>query len=228
MFDYNETVEIVFQGTDVLAGAQNHPMHMHGHSFYVVGSGIGNFDNETDPKSYNLIDPPELNTIRVPKNGWVTVRFIANNLAVMDLTSWVMYWAPSDGLGLFIMIHGLHGLIHDPWNTGKPWAFGIIRFTYLFTKNQNILSVNSFVAHDTPLQHFFNFLGLASEAIRRHTIKMAQEEAANVKVDPLGDDDAVELAQQYRMERVGESVVRSHGSTMIAAPKPISQAELDH
>ncbi|GMP46178.1 hypothetical protein CsSME_00014437 [Camellia sinensis var. sinensis] len=80
MFDYNETVEIVFQGTDVLAGAQNHPMHMHGHSFYVVGSGIGNFDNETDPKSYNLIDPPELNTIRVPRNGWVTVRFIANNL----------------------------------------------------------------------------------------------------------------------------------------------------
>ncbi|KAL7245773.1 hypothetical protein ACSBR2_001000 [Camellia fascicularis] len=82
MFDYNETVEIVFQGTDVLAGAQNHPMHMHGHSFYVVGSGIGNFDNETDPKSYNLIDPPELNTIRVPKNGWVTVRFIANNPGV--------------------------------------------------------------------------------------------------------------------------------------------------
>ncbi|KAF5953303.1 hypothetical protein HYC85_006159 [Camellia sinensis] len=79
MFDYNETVEIVFQGTDVLAGAQNHPMHMHGHSFYVAGSGIGNFDNETDPKSYNLIDPPELNTVRVPKNGWVTDRFIANN-----------------------------------------------------------------------------------------------------------------------------------------------------
>ncbi|THF97363.1 hypothetical protein TEA_014264 [Camellia sinensis var. sinensis] len=79
MFDYNETVEIVFQGTDVFSGAQNHPMHLHGHSFYVVGSGVGNFDNETDPKSYNLIDPPKLNTIRVPKKGWVTVRFIANN-----------------------------------------------------------------------------------------------------------------------------------------------------
>lgn len=95
-------------------------------------------------------------------------------------------------------------------------------------KNQNIPSVNSFVAHDTPLQYFFNFLAPASEAIRRHTIEMAQEETANVRVDPLGDDDAVELAQQYRMERVGESVVRSHGSTMIAAPKPINQAEPDH
>ncbi|KAI8013637.1 putative laccase-9 [Camellia lanceoleosa] len=79
MFNFNETVEIVFQGTDVLSGAQNHPMHMHGYSYYVVGSGLGNFNNETDPKSYNLVDPPELNTVRVPKNGWVTVRFTANN-----------------------------------------------------------------------------------------------------------------------------------------------------
>ncbi|XP_059631470.1 laccase-2-like [Cornus florida] len=82
MLDYNETVEIVFQGTNVLEGAVNHPMHLHGYSFYVVGSGIGNFDNDTDPKSYNLVDPPELNTIRVPKKGWVTVRFQANNPGV--------------------------------------------------------------------------------------------------------------------------------------------------
>ncbi|GMP46179.1 hypothetical protein CsSME_00014438 [Camellia sinensis var. sinensis] len=82
MFNFNETVEIVFQGTDVLAGAQNHPLHMHGYSYYVVGSGLGNFNNETAPKSYNLVDPPELNTIQVPKNGWLTVRFTANNPGV--------------------------------------------------------------------------------------------------------------------------------------------------
>ncbi|XAR62216.1 Laccase [Bertholletia excelsa] len=82
MFKYNETVEIVFQDSNVLDGAQNHPMHMHGYSFYVVGSGIGNFNNETNPKSYNLIDPPELNTVRVPKDGWVTVRFRASNPGV--------------------------------------------------------------------------------------------------------------------------------------------------
>ena len=110
----------------------------------------------------------------------------------------------------------------DPSNTGKRWAFGIIRFTYLFTKNQNIPSVNSFVAHGTPLQHFFNFLAPASEAIRRHTIEMAQEETANVMVDLLGDDDAMELAQQYQTKRMGELMGRSQGSTMIAAPRPIS------
>ncbi|XP_059636478.1 putative laccase-9 [Cornus florida] len=82
VLNYNETVEIVFQGTDVMLGSVNHPMHLHGYSFYVVGSGVGNFNNQTHPNTYNLVDPPELNTIRVPKRGWVTVRFQANNPGV--------------------------------------------------------------------------------------------------------------------------------------------------
>ena len=82
----------------------------------------------------------------------------------------------------------------DPWNTGEPWAFGIIRLTYMFTKNQNIPSVNSFVAHNTPLQHFFDFLVPAAEAIRKQTTEMAQEGNAIVRVAPLGEEDAVELA----------------------------------
>lgn len=79
VLNYNETVEIVFQGTNVLKGSVNHPMHMHGHSFYVVGIGHGNFDNQTDPETYNLIDPPHVNTFSVPKNGWLAIRFTANN-----------------------------------------------------------------------------------------------------------------------------------------------------
>ena len=76
--NYNDAVEIVFQGTNIIA-AENHPMHLHGFSFYVVGTGSGNFNNKTDPKSYNLIDPPEVNTFGVPKNGWLAIRFIADN-----------------------------------------------------------------------------------------------------------------------------------------------------
>ncbi|KAI8016208.1 Laccase-14 [Camellia lanceoleosa] len=101
MFNFNETVEIVFQGTDVLAGAQNHPMHMHGYSYYVVGSGLGNFNNETDPKSYNLVDPPELNTVRVPKNGWVIVRFTANNPGMFSIQRFYLF----DSINL-IPFHG--------------------------------------------------------------------------------------------------------------------------
>lgn len=77
--EFNEEVEIVFQGTDLLNSSMDHPMHLHGHSFYVVGLGHGNYDNETDPMAFNLVDPPYQNTASVPKNGWLAIRFRANN-----------------------------------------------------------------------------------------------------------------------------------------------------
>ncbi|RVW45349.1 Laccase-14 [Vitis vinifera] len=78
VLEYNSTVEIVFQGQMCL---QRHttPMHLHGYSFYVVGWGFGNFDGNKDPLRYNLVDPPFQNTISVPSNGWVAIRFEASN-----------------------------------------------------------------------------------------------------------------------------------------------------
>ncbi|XP_050232807.1 laccase-14-like [Mercurialis annua] len=81
MVNYNESIEIVFQGTNLLV-AENHPMHLHGFSFFYVGGNKGNFDNVSDPLNYNLIDPPEVNTIGVPKNGWAAIRFYADNPGV--------------------------------------------------------------------------------------------------------------------------------------------------
>jgi laccase len=79
MLDYNETVEITFQGTNVMNSGESHPIHLHGIRFYVVGTGVGNFDNVSDPLTYNLVDPPEANTVPVPKDGWATIRFRADN-----------------------------------------------------------------------------------------------------------------------------------------------------
>ncbi|KAI3465409.1 hypothetical protein Pfo_022072 [Paulownia fortunei] len=79
--EYNSTVELVFQGTNIVNGI-GHPMHLHGHSFYVVGSGPNNFDKDNDTKNYNLVDPPLMQTIAVPKNGWTAIRFRANNPGV--------------------------------------------------------------------------------------------------------------------------------------------------
>lgn len=78
VLDYESTVELVLQGTSLVAGIE-HPMHLHGYSFYVVGSGFGNYDKDKDPLTYNLVDPPLQDTIAVPKNGWTTIRFRANN-----------------------------------------------------------------------------------------------------------------------------------------------------
>lgn len=79
VLNFNETVEMVFQGTNILAAAEAHPMHLHGYGFYVVGLGIGDFDKVNDPKGYNLVDAPFVNTISVPRSGWVAIRFVANN-----------------------------------------------------------------------------------------------------------------------------------------------------
>ncbi|KAM7511311.1 hypothetical protein LguiB_010186 [Lonicera macranthoides] len=82
VINFNSSVEIVFQGTNVLNSAENHPLHLHGYSFYVVGYGDGNFNNVTSPSTYNLVDPPEMNTVAVPRNGWAAVRFKADNPGV--------------------------------------------------------------------------------------------------------------------------------------------------
>ncbi|KAH7833420.1 hypothetical protein Vadar_006176 [Vaccinium darrowii] len=82
VLEFNSSVEIVFQVTNIFNAAENHPMHLHGYSFYHVGSGFGNFDNKTDPKGYNLVDPPELNTVAVNSNGWAAIRFRADNPGV--------------------------------------------------------------------------------------------------------------------------------------------------
>ncbi|XP_055821834.1 laccase-15-like isoform X1 [Solanum dulcamara] len=75
---YNPTVEVVFQGTNVATGI-DHPMHLHGFSFYTVGMGLGNFNESLDPLNYNLVDPPRQNTVAVPKRGWAAIRFKADN-----------------------------------------------------------------------------------------------------------------------------------------------------
>lgn len=78
---YGSSLEIVLQGTRFL-NVENHPIHFHGHNFFIVGSGFGNFDVNKDPRNYNLIDPPERNTVAVPTGGWAAIRFKADNPGV--------------------------------------------------------------------------------------------------------------------------------------------------
>ncbi|XAR65899.1 Laccase [Bertholletia excelsa] len=91
---FNETVQVVLQGTTMLA-PETHPIHLHGFNFFVVGKGVGNFDPVNDPKKFNLVDPVERNTFSVPTAGWSAIRFRADNPGVWFLhchlevhTSW--------------------------------------------------------------------------------------------------------------------------------------------
>lgn len=78
---YYTNLEIVFQDTGFL-NVENHPIHVHGHNFFIVGWGMGNYNVGKDPAKYNLIDPPERNTVGVPKGGWAAIRFKADNPGV--------------------------------------------------------------------------------------------------------------------------------------------------
>ncbi|EOX91056.1 Multicopper oxidase [Theobroma cacao] len=78
---FNSTVELVLQDTNLLT-VESHPFHLHGYNFFVVGTGIGNFDPVKDPAKYNLVDPVERNTVGVPTGGWTAIRFRADNPGV--------------------------------------------------------------------------------------------------------------------------------------------------
>lgn len=75
---FDSTVELVLQDTNLLT-VESHPFHLHGYNFFVVGTGIGNFDPAKDPAKYNLVDPVERNTVGVPTGGWTAIRFRADN-----------------------------------------------------------------------------------------------------------------------------------------------------
>ncbi|PIN03799.1 Multicopper oxidase [Handroanthus impetiginosus] len=79
--EFNSTVELILQDTNLLS-VESHPFHLHGYNFFVVGTGVGNFDPKKDPAKFNLIDPPERNTVGVPTGGWTAIRFRADNPGV--------------------------------------------------------------------------------------------------------------------------------------------------
>lgn len=75
---FGTNLEIVLQDTSFL-NAENHPIHVHGHNFFIVGRGFGNYDANVHPAGYNLVDPPERNTVAVPAGGWAAIRLKADN-----------------------------------------------------------------------------------------------------------------------------------------------------
>ncbi|KAJ8770166.1 hypothetical protein K2173_011501 [Erythroxylum novogranatense] len=81
---YNDTVQVVLQGTSMIA-PESHPIHLHGYDFFVVGKGVGNFNANKDTKNFNLVDPVARNTISVPTGGWTAIRFTADNPGVWFL-----------------------------------------------------------------------------------------------------------------------------------------------
>lgn len=63
------------------AFAQDHPMHLHGHDFMVLGSGYGMFDSNLT-SGLNFINPPRRDVAMMPASGYLVIAFVTNNPGV--------------------------------------------------------------------------------------------------------------------------------------------------
>ena len=56
-----------------------HPMHLHGHDFYVLGSDTGQFSLNADPERLTYNNPTRRDTANLPGNGWLAIAFPTDN-----------------------------------------------------------------------------------------------------------------------------------------------------
>lgn len=77
-----------------------HPIHLHGHDYYIVGQGTGTWDGSTT--GLNLNNPTRRDTATLPAGGYLLMAFPADNPGM-----WIMHchiaWHASQGLALQFM-----------------------------------------------------------------------------------------------------------------------------
>jgi len=92
-----QTLQTTMGPTAIAAPPPPHPIHLHGHDFFVLGSGSGTYDGTTN--GLNFANPPRRDTTILPSDGWLVLAFEANNPG-----AWLMHchiaWHISEGLGV--------------------------------------------------------------------------------------------------------------------------------
>ena len=57
-------------------------IHLHGHDFYILGSGDGQFDTVNGPATLQYDNPTRRDVVTLPGGGWVVVAFMTDNPGV--------------------------------------------------------------------------------------------------------------------------------------------------
>ncbi|RHZ67408.1 hypothetical protein Glove_301g23 [Diversispora epigaea] len=70
-----EVIDVVFINKDY----REHPFHLHGHSFWILGWGKDDGKFESWYKKLNTFDPIQRDTSTLPEYGWIWLRFTADN-----------------------------------------------------------------------------------------------------------------------------------------------------
>lgn len=87
----DQVVDIVFQNAPTEGNVNGffgavHPMHIHGHYFWALASGEGEFDPAVAAELANFVDPPSRDNLVVGANRWVYARLQATNAGL-----WLMH-----------------------------------------------------------------------------------------------------------------------------------------
>lgn len=60
-----------------------HPMHLHGHDFYILAQGSGIFD--PDLATLNTVNPPRRDTATMQGTGYLVIAFLSDNPGCVSL-----------------------------------------------------------------------------------------------------------------------------------------------
>lgn len=78
-----EVVDVLIQNSRALNNvSEQHPWHLHGHSFWVLGHGMGKYNATKDVPTLNFVDPPYRDMVTVFPFGWTMIRFQTDNPGV--------------------------------------------------------------------------------------------------------------------------------------------------
>lgn len=88
---------VVFVIEDLTGIGLTHPIHLHGHDFWVIGQSSDVYNPAT--ATFNLVNPPRRDVASLPGNGYLAIAFKLDNPG-----SWLMHchiaWHASEGFGL--------------------------------------------------------------------------------------------------------------------------------
>jgi FtsP/CotA-like multicopper oxidase with cupredoxin domain len=105
----------VIQAIPTIAPPIPHPIHLHGHDFYVLGAGVGTYNNS---QTLNYINPPRRDVAMLPANGYLVLAFITDNPG-----AWLMHCHVSWHVGLGLGAQFLEdvGKIERTLDVGSDW-----------------------------------------------------------------------------------------------------------
>lgn len=72
---------------------EQHPFHLHGHRFWVLGRGTGgNYNASAHAAGLNTANPSYRDTVTIAAGGWAYLRFVADNPGIWCVHACVRRW----------------------------------------------------------------------------------------------------------------------------------------